>query len=391
VLCLSFRVPPAVRPQSILIGKMIPEWIRQGVRPAVLTYDNNGDWRIDLPIYKIKQFSINRFFNKIPPLRRFLKKRYFEGIYKTAEAIVKERGINLVFSFSNPLESNILGAMLKERLCIKFIAHFSDPWSDNPYAEYSKRGREEAKRDEFFVIKKSDRVIFVNEQARKMIMAKYPPSWLEKTEVIPHCFRVEDYPAVEKKEAGGKFIISYIGVFYRQRNPEILFKALRQLTANRPDLADKFKIQLVGATNNYAGYSDDKIEEMLLNYNLVKQVESFPAVSYEESLRFMKLADCLIVIDADIADSPFLPSKAVDYAGSGAPIIGITPDHSPTADFLNNLGYKSFNYRQTDKLSDYLISLLDGKTELTAKEEFLKQYDVRETTAKLIKIFNSVI
>jgi len=390
VLCLSFRTPPAVRPQAILIGKMIPEWIRQGIDPVIITYDNNGNWKIDLPIYKISQFSVNRFINKLPPLRRFLKKVYFKKFYKIAEEIIKKHKINLVFSFSNPLESNILGAMLKERLGVKFIAHFSDPWSDNPYAEYSRRGFKEAKREELFVIKNSDRVIFVNKQTQKKVMTKYPPAWITKTEVIPHNYKVEDYPIIEKKGKNNKFVFGYIGVFYKQRNPEVLFKAMQELITKRPDLADKFKIQLVGAVNNYAGYSDEKINEMLLNYNLVKQVESFPTVSYTQSLRFMKLADCLVVIDADISESPFLPSKVVDYAGSGTPIIGITPDHSPTADFINNLGYKAFNYNQTEQLAEHLTDLIDGNIDYAVDQEYLKKFEVKNTTAKLINIFKSI-
>ncbi len=105
----------------------------------------------------------------------------------------------------------------------------------------------------------------------------------------------------------------------------------------------------------------------------------------------MRLSDCLIVIDADMPGSPFLPSKVVDYTGSGSKIIGITPTNSPTAQFLDRLGCKSFNYNEIDELSKYLEELISGKVDIKINKEYLKQYDVRSTTAKLIKQFNEVL
>ena len=81
-LCLSFRTPPAVRPQSILIGKMIPEWINQGLKPVVINYDSNGDWDIDLPLYSLAQFRVNRYVNKLLPIKHFLEDRYYKKIFQ---------------------------------------------------------------------------------------------------------------------------------------------------------------------------------------------------------------------------------------------------------------------------------------------------------------------
>ena len=390
VLCLSFRTPPAVRPQAILIGKMIREWIRWGLRPVIVTYAKEEKWEIGLPVYQISQFRINGFLNRVPFVRAILKRRYYKKLVSTVGVIVKKHGINLIFSFSNPQESNILGAMLKENSGVKFIAYFSDPWYDNPLEEFSLPwARRKMLNHEKFVVASSDRIIFCNRQTKNLVMKKYPESWFDKARVVPHCYELEDYPEVEKK-AGGKFVFSYIGVFYRLRNPEIFFKALRCLLDREPGLGDKFKVRLIGAVNNYTGYSEEKINRMIDDYGLKDQIEIISAVGYEESLKYMKLSDCLVVIDADIPGSPFLPSKVVDYAGSGSTIIGITPDGSPTGEFLNNLGYKAFNHGQTDKLSIHLEELISGKIKINLNQDFLNQYDVCRTTEKLIGIFREV-
>jgi hypothetical protein len=62
------------------------------------------------------------------------------------------------------------------------------------------------------------------------------------------------------------------------------------------------------------------------------------AIPYIESLRVMQGADVLVVIDADVPDSVFLPSKLIDYVGSGRPILGITPADSATTRVIRRAG-----------------------------------------------------
>lgn len=395
VLCLSFWTPPLVRPQSILIGKMIPEWISQGIDPVIMTYDVCGDWDIGIPIFKIPQFEVNKLI-RVPVLGNILnlfkKRGYYSKLYKEAGKLIKEHDIKIIFSFANPQESNILGAMLAKRLGIKFVSHFSDPWYDNPYKTFSKLGGKKVLILEKFIIKNSDKVIFTNKTAQELVMKKYPSEWQKKALTIPHCYDLRDYPnTADNKPLSSKFILSYIGAFYKERNPELLFRALKNIIDRDKNFSDKFVIKLVGATNDYAGYSVKNIESMLNNYNLEGVAEIVPPISYRESLKFMKLSDCLIVIDADMPGSPFLPSKAVDYAGSGKVIIGITPTNSPTAQFLDGLGCGSFNYEEIDKLSSYLKRLISGEIKTDLNQEFLKQFDVKDTTARLIKEFNGVL
>ena len=398
---------------------MIPEWINQGIDPVIMTYNVCGDWGINVPIYRISQFEISKpripssrsehsanlaviafwawsKFVKIPFLGSIFnlikKKSYYNELYKIAKKIIKEHNIQIVFSFANPQESNILGAMMAKKLGVKFVSHFSDPWYDNPYKTFSKLGGKKVLALEKFIIKNSDRVIFINKTAQELVMKKYPADWFKKSLTIPHCYDLKDYPdTINDKPLSDKFVLSYIGAFYKERNPEPLFKALKIIIDTDKNFADKFVIKLIGAANDYAGYSAEKIENMLNAYDLRKRTEIIPPISYKESLKYMKLSDCLIVIDADMTGSPFLPSKVVDYAGSGNFIIGITPTDSPTDIFLKNLGYKSFNYNQVNELAVYLEKLILEEIKISINQNFLRKYDVRNTTAKLINIFNEVL
>lgn len=389
-LCLSFYAPPLVRPQSILIGKMIPAWLDAGLRPVIVSLTSCGEWPINLPHYKIPDFKINKYLYHVPFLRNVLEKFYLIKLMSIAGQIIKQHDLNLIFSFANPPISNILGAMLKEKYHLKFVSHFSDPWFDSPYKSFTPREAKRVARLEHYIIKNSDKVIFITEAAKKLVMKKYPSEWQKKAEVIPHCFDPKDYPSKIAKDSQ-KIIISHIGAFYQERNPHMLFAGLKAAIKLNPGLAQKIEVRLIGGASNYTGFQLDDLTKMIKDYEIAELIKIIPPVSYEESLRQMKLSDLLVVIDADIKDSPFLTSKVVDYAGSLTAIIGITPAGSPTDKMLTKLGHYSFNYNQLDQLTACLIKLITKQIKTQINQEYLAEYDVKNTTKKLIGYFGEVL
>lgn len=390
-LCLSFWSPPAIRPQAILIGKMLPEWIRQGVSPILITYEGGGKFETPVTTYQIPQ-PPSGFSNRFPIIGLWRDKKYYKSIVDQAEQIIKKHDLNIIYSFAKPDISNIIGAMIKERLGIKFVAHFSDPWYDNDYYSNLLRSIKAKKvlKEENYVIKMSDRIIFIAQELKDVVMKKYPASWTQKGTVVPHCYRPEDYPNIEKK-IGDEFIISHIGIMRKQRNPEVLFKAVEFLRETKPDLYLKIKIKLVGAINNYSKYTDKELTELITKYQLQDKVHVYPPINFKESLRLMSSSDCLVVIDMNNENCPFILSKVVDYAGSQKPIVGIMRNNNPTAQFIRSLGYESFEYSEPKQLALYVERLITKQINPSTNQAFLNQFQVKNTTARLISIFQEVL
>ncbi|MDP2669419.1 MAG: hypothetical protein Q8P07_06380 [bacterium] len=393
-LCLSFWTPPTVRPQAILIGKMIPEWIAQGVKPVIVTYEGNGHWDIDAPVYKIPQFKLNRILNRIPPVRSFARRRYQNDLVKRIVEITKKHNINVIFSFANPQESNIIGSIVKEKTGIPFISHFSDPWYDNPWSTLSFWRKRRVLAQETRIIKNSDAAIFINASLRDMVMNKYPEAWRQKGAVIHHCFSPADYPlskeeAALEKSKWSKFVFSYVGAFYKGRNPEIVFQALQKNIDKDKNIKNKIEFQLVGCDSGYTDFTTKDIKILLEKYNLSDVVTFVPKVEYRESLKYMQLADCLVMIDVRDAQSWCFPSKIVDYAGSGSAILGVA-NGGPVAEFLEKLGYKNFTYGEADRLSAHLEELIAGRIRTKENTEFLNAFSVTSATKQLLGLFNKV-
>jgi glycosyltransferase involved in cell wall biosynthesis len=384
VLFLSFWSPPEIRPRAIAIGKLMPEFLKQGVDPVIVTYHSEYEWKIGSPIYKISPYTINIFSKRNAFVRIFLEYIYYKKNYYFLKKIIKNNKIDVIFSFSNPQASNILGAMIKKKLNIPFISHFSDPWSDNPYKKFKGLGRQKVLFLEKFIIRNSNKVVFTNEEAQGLIMKKYPSSWLKKTTVISHCYDDKDYPG-KREVSNGKLILSYVGAFYSERNPEILFEALQKII--NTDLESKLELRLIGVVNSYAGYSLGKIKKLLSDYKIDKITKIIAPVSFKESLVYMKNSDCLLVIDANFLNSPFLPSKLFDYAGSRTMILGVTPKYSPTDIFLRKIGYSSFDYNEQNQLAEYLEKIINREVNIKVNKQFLRSFCVENIVGEFIDLF----
>ncbi|MBI3290713.1 hypothetical protein HYZ76_00355, partial [Candidatus Falkowbacteria bacterium] len=168
------------------------------------------------------------------------------------------------------------------------------------------------------------------------------------------------------------------------------FEALDKLFSKRPALKTKVKVKLIGGVGNYTNYREENLKSDIEKSALGNIIEVIPSVSYQKSLKYMRQSDCLVVIDANFSPSPFFPSKVVDYAGSQTTILGITPDQSPTANFLENLGYKAFNYKQTNEVAAYLEGLINGLIKPKIDQKYLDKFNVKSTTSYLFKIFNEI-
>ncbi len=390
LLTLSFWTPPQLRPQAILIGKMIPEWVRQGMEPVVLSYEMCGQWDVNVPVVTIPGFQRGRLAKFSRLLGQVAEARYYDALVQIAAQTIKTHEIRLIFSFANPMESNLLGVLLKQRLGVRFVAHFSDPYADSPLKESSPRQIRQMLAREKEVIEVSDRVVFVNDALRELVMRKYPPSWRAKSVVIPHCYDSALYP-VATGSSNVSFTMSHVGAFYPGRQPEKFFAALSLLKQKRPEFEQAFKLQLIGGVNPYSGYSQAHLDGLIKGYGLEKMVVVLPMVDYATSLAWMVKSDSLLALDADLADSPFLPSKLIDYIGADRPIIAITPDKSPTWQVVTSLGGASFTHAETEKMADHLEKMVFHGLSAPRDQAYAQQFDVVQTTVLFRQLFEQTL
>jgi len=366
LLAVSYNLPPMLYPQAIQIGRLLA-WL-----PVEIAAVSGSVEVLATGLDSYEDFDRKLAFNlkvpnrtKLPRLAQSLALHLvpfygrspdlFRGWVKQAEAALVEKldssgyRPDALITFGEPMSDHLLGLRLKQRFGLPWIAHFSDPWADNPFRRHEVMSNILNRRDERQVVELADRVIFTSVETLDLVMGKYPPAWRGKASVLGHSFDPALYPP--RSGGGDHLIVRYLGNFYGHRSPLPLFKALRLILDAQPRALDGVVFELVGSLP----------KRMLLHSafkslpeGLVRLVGTVP---YSQSMKLMSSADLLLVIDGPDDLSVFLPSKLIDYVGAGVPIFGIVP-LGTSACLLTRLGGAIADPRAPSEVATELLKAL---------------------------------
>lgn len=406
VLIISFNLPPFNNPQSIQIGRLLYYLKKENEKLGNIIdiYIVTGDMinaKKDTSLYP----DFWEGFHNVIKIRYrsygiidIIKSRFL--IYKLPDIYIKwhkvafkelvkkypqRKFFDLIITFSYPASTNLLGMWLKEYYQSKWIAHHSDPWSDNPYMRYRGLSLIYNKVLEKKSFMSADKHIFVSDEMKQYYTLKYPD--LEsKFYVLYHSFddNLFKYKRFNKLLNFRDYkVVRYIGSFYGIRTPEPFFKALLEIPE---EIRSRLKIEIIGGGL--------KLPIFIRKYKLDNYVRVINHVNYVDSLNYMSQADLLLLIDGALDDSNrakfgqyiFFPSKLVDYIGSGTLILGITPKGT-SFKILSELGYPCFEPHEISKISSWLIDYLKGKYEYIPPinyKELIDRFNIAYNIKKFI-------
>jgi glycosyltransferase involved in cell wall biosynthesis len=288
---------------------------------------------------------------------------------------------DVVLSCSQPTVCHLLGLELKRTVQLPWVAYFSDPWVDNPYAHYpTQRIRDRNVSFERSVIGGADRLVFPSPEMRDQISRKYGPGAAAKSEVLPHCYVPEWYgraPRAEPRERDSIRIL-LTGNFYGPRTPIPFLEKLQELTRGSGAFS-KVSVDIYG-----------QMGSEYLSHPVWKELGSLVrfcgSAGYLDSLAMMKDADYLLLIDADTGEgreSIFFPSKLADYLGSGNPIVGLTPSRGVSTRVLRETGNIVCSGGDDARLTSILLDMLKGKLLVDRNEAKIASYDYRPVARTL--------
>jgi hypothetical protein len=148
--------------------------------------------------------------------------------------------------------------------------------------------------------------------------------------VLPHF----SYAQFNNTPSLNKLILLHSGSINKIRTPQATINAFLQLIQEKPELKNQVELHFSGgkfgseAENNYWAQNNIFI--------------SSKRVSYTESLAEINKATILIILEADIEKSPFLPGKTADYIQANKPVLLLTNAGSElTRIFTENYAYKA--------------------------------------------------
>jgi glycosyltransferase involved in cell wall biosynthesis len=301
---------------------------------------------------------------------------------RKAAGLLEQARFDALLTFAQPWSDHLVGLRVRQRLGIPWVAHFSDPWVDNPllHAKDEKRLPRWRQQEEQ-VVREASAVVFTNDYTLELVMRKYPASWRQKAFVVPHGYDRAVLQSLPLRERGERMRLAMTGNFYAARTPEPLLEALGQL-ARRVPLRGQLEVLIAGANN-------ERFEPLAAQMGLDGVVRFFRTVPYRESLELLNSADVLLLIDAPSGEaSPFLPSKLIDYLMFAKPILGITPVRGASAELLRRLDCPVAAPGDVAGIARAVEELLERwrAGRLAVSEGFravAEQYEIRRVTERL--------
>lgn len=365
IVIISYATFPRISPRSMRTNELAKELAREGhdVTLYVLTGNYNyKDYEKETNI-KVKSLGRTFFLNFDPQkgtstnlfskvltklLGKLIEFPSIELLFNSYFSIKKEKNIDLLITVAVPyplhwgtaLFRSINKKKLKNTI---WVADCGDPYMGNTFFKHLFY----FKYIEKWFCHKADYISIPIEEAKE----GYYPEFHKKIKIIPQGFDFHKMKKFEnyKKNKIPTFI--YAGNFYKNlRNPEPLIDYLSTLNID-------FK---------FIVYTNDIYFIEIFKKKLSKKVEIFDFIPRDKLLIEMSQSDFLINLENPTTKQS--PSKLIDYALSGRPILSINTNKKIDTEIIDQ--FLCGNYKNS-----YII-------------ENIEKYDIKNVAKQFILLLN---
>ncbi|XMO86110.1 glycosyltransferase family 4 protein [Algibacter sp. AS12] len=262
------------------------------------------------------------------------------------ENYIKNENIESIITTGPPHSVHLIGLELKQRLGVKWLADFRDPWTTIGYHKQLKLMASSAAKHKALekqVLNTSGQIIVTSFTTKK----EFEAITSKPIEVITNGY---DDEAHVDFTTDYKFTLSHIGSLLSKRNPEIFWKVLSDLVIENSSLAKDLQL-------NFVGFVSDEVLGSIEKYDLSNYVNNIGYVSHKEAIKFQKQSQILLLIEIDSEDTKcIVPGKLFEYMVSNRPIVAIGPKDSDVQKIIKetNTGHY-FNYNDYDSLKRIIL------------------------------------
>jgi len=309
------------------------------------------------------------------------------GWVKPAVGFLKEyldkNDMDIVISSGPPHSLHLIGMALKEKLGIKWVADFRDPWTTIHYHQslrLNKRAQKKHLKLESKVLINSDLVVVTSARTKKEF---------QKITSVPIEVISNGYDILEKIEPNldAQFSIVHIGSLLTNRNPELLWEILSELKDENKVFSKNLLIKLVGVV------SEDVLKSLAV-FGLTENYKILGYVSHQEAIQIQHDAQVLLLVEMDSPETKsIIPGKLFEYVAANRPILAIGPEGSDVEGIIKetNTGVY-FKYTDKKKLKQQLQLYYEAylKANLNVNSKNIEKYSRSALTKSLSTILLNI-
>lgn len=236
--------------------------------------------------------------------------------------VIRERGIDAVFSTAPPFTSHLVARSLAKGNRIPYYLDYRDDWVGNP--NFMKYGGLTAAANRYLektVVKGAKKIFCATEKSREFILEKYGQDLASKVVYLSNGFDPAflDLPSDRGQSGSRDLNLLHMGTLTPNRSPISLVHAMKLLEQSNPDRGGRTNLLLFGYTHQLI---KDKIEEM----GMARRVRYRDNVAYNEVPKVLS-EECdvaLSIQSSKIGGDTAIPGKIYEYMAVRKPILNIS-------------------------------------------------------------------
>lgn len=311
----------------------------------------------------------------IPDARKF----WVKPSVKYLSTLLQENAIDTIITTGPPHSLHLIGLSLKERLGIKWIADFRDPWTTIGYhskLKLTNSSKHKHKLLEKRVLQTADAITVTSFTTQK----EFKEITNKRIITITNGFDIE---ICSSSKLSDKFTIAHIGSLLSNRNPIGLWRVLGELIKENEQFSRDFELILAGEVS-------DEVINAITNAGLFNYLIKPGYISHKEAIELQRTSQLLLLIEIDSEKTKgIIPGKLFEYMVSGRPILAIGPEGWDASVIINETDTGiSFLYKQHHEIKKQILVYyaLYKKQQLLASGVNLNKYSRKTLTGKMAEV-----
>lgn len=231
--------------------------------------------------------------------------------------------------------AHCIGATLRSRSGLPWVADFRDPMAQEGYPEDPATWRS-FDRIERRAIRNASIATFTTPSALRLYRERYPGR-ADRMAVIENGYDEEAFADTQRTCSlnPGRLTLLHSGIVYpSERDPTQLFAALAQLKRKEPSTYSRLVVRF------RAPVHDELLQRLADEFVVDEAIEILPALDYRDALDEMCAADGLLILQAATCNAQ-IPAKLYEYFRARRPILALTDPAGDTAQVIGAAGIEA--------------------------------------------------